>query len=80
MGKNVIIFEADMSSSVHIDNKNKNVLFLGKEPTQGLNDATLTAEAKYPINFTQPRKRFVNATKIYQFKAKDFEIKYTVFR
>ena len=47
------------------------------------------AEAKYFVNFTQPRKRFVlslryngsnsflfvNATKIYQFKEKDSEIK-----
>ena len=54
---------------------------------QGLNH-TLTAEAKYPVNFTQSGKRyvlilnyngsngflFVNATKVYQFKAKDSEI------
>ena len=49
VGKNVIIFRADMSSSVHIDNKNKDILILDKEPTQGLDDTTLTAEAKYPI-------------------------------
>ena len=48
-----------MSSSVHIDNKNKDILILDKEPTQGLDDTTLTAEAKHPINFTQSRKRFV---------------------
>ena len=49
----------------------------------------LTAEAKYPINFTQSGKRFVlslhyngsnsflfvNATKVYQFEAKNLEIK-----
>ena len=57
-GKNVIIFGADMSSSVHIDNKNKDTLILGEGPTQGLDNTTLTAKAKYPINFTQPRKRF----------------------
>ena len=55
-GKNVIIFGADMSSSVHIENKNKDVLTLGEGPTQGLDDTTLTAEAKYPIHFTQSRK------------------------
>ena len=85
MVKNVVIFGADMSSSVHIDNKNKDILILGEEPTLGLYDTTLIAEAKYPINFTQPRKRFVlslhyngsnsflfaHATKIYQFKAKN---------
>ena len=59
MGKNVIIFVADMSSSMHIDNKGKDILILGAGPTQGLDDTTLTAEAKYPINFTQLGKRFV---------------------
>ena len=48
-----------MSSYVHIDNKNKDIIILGEEPTQGLNDITLTTEAKYPISFTQPRKRFL---------------------
>ena len=47
-----------MSSSVHVDNKNKDIIILGEGPTQGLDDMTLTAEAKYPINFTQPKKRF----------------------
>ena len=78
-----------MSSSVHIHNKGKDILILGKGPTQRLGDTTLKADAKYPINFTQSGKRsvfslgyngnnsflFVNATKIYQFKAKDSEIK-----
>ena len=32
---------------------------LAKGQTQGLDGITLTAEAKYPINFTQPNKRFV---------------------
>ena len=78
-----------MSSFVHIDNKNKDILISGEGPTQGLDDTQLTAEAKYPINFTQPRKRFllglhfsesnnflfVNVTKIYPFKAKKSEIK-----
>ena len=59
MGKNFIIIEADLSSSVHIDNKNKDVLVLGEGPTQRLGDTTLTTEATYPINFTQPRKIFV---------------------
>ena len=78
-----------MSSYVHIDNNRKDIVILGEGPTQGLNDNTLTAEAIYPINFTQPNKKFVlslhyngsssflfvNATKIYQFKAKNSEIK-----
>ena len=58
-GKNVIVFGADMRSSVHVDDKRKDILILVEEPIQGLNDTTLTAEAKYPINFTQSGKRFV---------------------
>ena len=59
MGKNIIIFGVNMNSSVHIDNTNIDILILGEGPTQGLDDTTLSVEAKYPINFTQPRKRFV---------------------
>ena len=55
MARNVIIFGADMSSSVHFDNKNKDILILGKRPTQGLDDTTLKTE----FNFTQSNKRFV---------------------
>ena len=38
-----------MSSSVYVDNKGKDILILGKGPTQGLHDTTLIAEAKYPV-------------------------------
>ena len=41
-----------MSSSVHIDNKNKYIVVLAEGQTQGLDDTILTAEAKYPINST----------------------------
>ena len=68
-----------MSSTVHNNNKGKDILILGEELTQGLNDTTLTAESKYPISFTQPNKTFVctvmDTTKTYQFKIKNFEIK-----
>ena len=47
-----------MSSSVHVNNKGKDILILGEGPPRGLDDTTLTAEAKYPINFTQSGKRF----------------------
>ena len=47
VGKNVIIFGVEMSSSVHIDNKRKYTLIIGKGPTQGLDDATLTAKPQY---------------------------------
>ena len=78
-----------MSSYAHIDNKKKYILILGFDPTQRLDDITLTAEAQYSINFSRSNKKFylslhyngsnsflfVNTTKIYQFKAKDSEIK-----
>ena len=73
-----------MSLSVHVANKGKNILTVGERSTQGLEDTTLTAEAKYLLNFIQSGKRyvlslhynesncflFVNTTKVYQFKAK----------
>ena len=76
-----------MSSSAHIDNKKKDILVLGKGPTQGL-EYTLTVEKMYLINFTVTKKKFcltlhydgansylfVNGTEIYKFKAKDSEI------
>ena len=33
-----------MNSSSHIDNKGKHILVLGKGPTQGLGDHSLTAK------------------------------------
>ena len=78
-----------MSSSVLIDNKEEDILIIGKGPTQGLDDTSLTGEAQYLIKFSRSNRKFclslhyngsnsflfVNATKIYQFKAKDSEIK-----
>ena len=48
-----------MSSSVSVDNNEKDILILGEGPTQRSDDTTLTADAKYPINFTQSGRRFV---------------------
>ena len=45
-GQNVLIFGADMSTSIHIDNKKKDILVLGRGPMQGL-ESTLTAEKLY---------------------------------
>ena len=86
-GQNVLIFGANMSSSVHIDDNKKEILVLGQGPTQRL-EHTLTAEKMYSINFTVTKKKFclslhyngtnsylfVNGTEIHKFKAKDSEI------
>ena len=47
-----------LSSSVHIDNKYKDIIVLGKGPTQGLDNTTLTAEAKYFLNFSRSQRKF----------------------
>ena len=78
-----------MGLSVHIYNKNKDSLILGEGPAQGLDNATVTADAEYPINFTQSGKRFkfslhynesnsflfVNATKYINFNQKTLKKK-----
>ena len=53
---NVIIFGANVSSSVHANNKTKNILILGEGFTQGLEDTTLYAEKMYAINVIATRK------------------------
>ena len=82
-GQNVIIFGVDMSSSAYVDNKEKDILILGKGPTQEL-EHTLTVEKMYSINFAVTKKKFylsfhyngvysylfVNGTEFYKFKAK----------
>ena len=87
-GQNVIILGADMSSSVHANNKTKNILVFGKGFTQGLDNTTIYAEKTYPINFTKTNTKFclslhyngsnsylfVNGTEIYKFKTNDSEI------
>ena len=85
--KNAVSFRANNCYSVHTDNKNKDILVLGECPTQGLHDTTITSEAKYSNSFSRLGKScvslhyagdksflFVTATKIYQFKAKVFEM------
>ena len=56
LGSNVMTFGVGMSSSVHFNDKKKDILILGKVPTQGL-EHTLTAEM-YSINFTEHNKHF----------------------
>ena len=81
MGRNVIIFGVDMSSSRKIDNRKKYILTLGKGSTQG---HTLNAEKMHSINFAVTGNKFclslhyngvnnylfVNGREIHRFKAK----------
>ena len=86
--RNIIVFGVDMSSSTKIDNKGKDILILGKDPTQGLGEHSFSAEKMYLINFTKVNTKFclslhynrgnsylfVNGTEIQKFTAKDFKI------
>ena len=56
-GENVIIFGADMSSSVHATNKINNILILGKGFAQGINDTKFYAEKTYSIKFIKTEKK-----------------------
>ena len=87
LGRNVITFGVDMSLSMKIDDRKKDILILRKGPTQGLEHA-LSAEKMYSINFIEQNKKFclslhyngansylfVNGTEITKLKAKDSEI------
>ena len=91
-GNNAIIFGVNMSSFVHIDNKGKEILILGSDPTQGLGEPSLTTEKMYSINFSATGRRFclslhyngansdlfVNGTKMIKFKAKYSELTLTL--
>ena len=82
-----------MSSSAHANDKTKNILVLGKDFLQGLDNTTIYAEKLYLINFTENNKKFclslhyngansylfVNGTEIHKFKLKDSEIVTTPF-
>ena len=58
-GRNVLIFGADMSFSVHATNKANHIYVMGDGFTQGINDTTLYVEKKYFRNFTEPNVKFV---------------------
>ena len=87
-GENLIIFGTDVSISVQANNKINNVLTLGKEFIQGINDTTIYAEKTYSINLTKTKVKlclslhynghniylFVNGKEICKFKARDSEI------
>ena len=77
-----------MSSSTHANNKTKNILVLGKDFVQGLENTTIYVEKMYSTNFTIDNKTFclssryngdnsylfVNGKEINTFKTKDSKI------
>ena len=84
----MIILGADFNSR-HGTNKAQNILVLGHDPIQKINDTTIYAEKMYSPNFRKENKTFVlslhyngdnsylfvNGKEVAKFKAKDSEIK-----
>ena len=57
--RNVLMFGADMSSSVHATNRANHIYLMGTGLTQGINDTTIYAEKNFYRNFTDFGKKFV---------------------
>ena len=57
--RNVLLFGADMSFSVHATNRANHIYVMGKELIQGINGTTIYAEKNFYRNFTDPGKKFV---------------------
>ena len=87
-GRNVIIFWTDISRSAHANNRTKNILILGKDFVQGLDNTKIYAEKLYSNNLTKTNTKFclslhcnrdnsylfVNGTEIHKFQANCSEI------
>ena len=59
LGRNCIIFGADLSSSSHVNNKKNNILVLGNDFVQRIIGTPIHAEKLHKINFTEKIKNFV---------------------
>ena len=57
--KNVIIFGADTSCSIHATNRANNIYVMGKDFIHGINDTTIYAEKLFHNNFTEFGVKFV---------------------
>ena len=82
--RNVLIFGADMSFSIHATNRANHIYLMGTGLTQGINDTTIYAEKNFYRNFTDFGKKimlslhyngddsylFVNGRQELKFKAK----------
>ena len=59
IGRNIVIFGVDTSTSVHAINKTQNILVLGKAFIQKINNTTIYAEKMHSPNFSVENKIFV---------------------
>ena len=58
-GRNILIFGADMSFSIHRTNRANHIYIMGDGRTQAINNTTIHSEKKYFRNFTEPNVKFV---------------------
>ena len=54
-----VILGVDISYSVHVDSKRKDIIVLSESLTKGLNGTTIIRESKYTINFIRPGRKLV---------------------
>ena len=87
-GRNILIFGANMSFSVHKTNGENHIYVMGDRFTQGIHNTTLYVERNYWRNFTDLGKKFVlslhyngddsylfvNGRQELKFKAKDDQV------
>ena len=57
--RNVLIFGADMSFTIHTTNRANHIYVMGDVFAQGIHDTTIYAEKNFYRNFTDPGKKFV---------------------
>ena len=57
--RNVLIFGADMSFSVHATNRANHIYVMETEFVQGINDTTIYAEKNFYRNFTDRGKKYM---------------------
>ena len=57
-GKSVTMFVAGIYSSPNVDNRKKEILIMGKGPTQVLEDNTFIAEKECVVNFSEQQDNF----------------------
>ena len=58
LGRNCLIFGADLTNSSHANNRKNNILVLRKDFSRGVDGTTIYAEKLYSINFTENNKNF----------------------
>ena len=65
-GKYGIIFGVEKHLSLHVNNRKKDALVLGEEPTDGSHETLIIAKATNYVNITKSKRKFVKFTLQYE--------------